>query len=148
MSGMGKQVMADLLRRHEATEATLAKFRGKAWSWESGITCAHLMRFHLLKMGHRLEPMPRLRSLVAARRALAARGCANMGELVGKHLGLPPIAPAEMLMGDLATFASSDGLGALMVCAGPLKLFGWREDVPELVVLDVELGEIQQAWRA
>lgn len=140
--------MNDLLRRFVATEATLAKFRGKAWSWESGITCAHLMRFHLLKMGHKLEPMPRLKSLIAAQRALAERGCANMGELVGKHISLAPIAPAEMLMGDLATFQSGDGLGALMVCAGPLKLFGWREDVAELVVLDVDLDEIQEAWRA
>lgn len=138
----------DLIRRQQATSATLAKFRGKAWSWESGITCAHLARFHLRKMGHRPESLPRIRSLVAARRALAARGWADVTAMLDGQPGLLRIAPAEMAMGDLASLESDNGnIGAIMVCAGPHKLLGWREDVPELVVLDVEFSELTAAWR-
>ena len=61
----------DLLRRHEATRATLEKYRGKGWSWEAGRTCVHMARSHLVKMGHKPEALPRIRSLLAARRALA-----------------------------------------------------------------------------
>ena len=137
----------DLIRRQEATAATMAKFRGKARSWESGITCAHLARFHLRKMGHRVEPLPRLRSLIAARRALDARGWADVTAMLDAQPGLLRIAPAQMALGDLATLESGDGLGAIMVCAGPHKLIGWRDDAPEMVVLDVELGELSAVWR-
>lgn len=137
----------ELIRRQEATAATLAKFRSKAWSWQSGITCAHLARYHLRKMGHRPEPLPRLRSLIAARRALDARGWADVAAMLDAQPGLARIAPAQMALGDLAVLASGDDLGAIMVCTGPHKLIGWRDDVPEMVVLDIELGELTAAWR-
>lgn len=138
----------DLLRRQQATSATLAKFRAKAWSWADGITCAHLARFHLRQMGHKPESLPRLRSLIAARRALDLRGWADVIAMLDAQPGLLRIAPAEMAMGDLAALPSDNGnIGAVMVCAGPHKLLGWREDVPELVVLDVEFGELAAAWR-
>lgn len=143
---MARAPVPDLIRRKQATDLTLAKFRGKGWSWESGITCVHLMRFHLLKMGHAMPPMPRLRSLLTAKRELALRGCANVAELMDQ-LGVPQIPPAMMLMGDIAALpGGEDGIGALLVCLGPHKLMGWREDYAELIVLDVEFSDISTAW--
>lgn len=139
--------MSDLLRRHAATEATLARFRGKDFSWREGITCVHLARFHLRRMGHRPEPLPRIRSAAAARRALAVRGWANCADMLDAQPGLARIPAATMLMGDLAVLASGEGIGAIFVCAGPHKLLGWREDAPALVVLDVDFSELEASWR-
>ena len=57
----------DLVRRLEATDATLRKFRGKPFDWAKGNTCGHLLRFHLKKAGHRVPPMPRFRSALGAK---------------------------------------------------------------------------------
>lgn len=138
----------ELVRRQAATQATYDRFRGKGWSWASGLTCAHLARFHLRQMGHRPPSLPRLRSLIAARRALDANGWATVADMLDAQPGLMRIAPAEMLLGDLAVIdGTGDGLGAILVCIAPHKLIGWREDAPALVVLDVELTDISAAWR-
>lgn len=137
--------MPDLIRRQQATEKTLARYRGKAFDWRSGVTCVHLARFHLRAMGHRPPTVPRVRSLLAARRALESRGWADCAAMLDAML--PRIAPAEMLMGDLAVLSDPDGVGAIFICAGPHKLLGWREDAPALVVLDVNLDELDGAWR-
>jgi hypothetical protein len=105
--------MNDLLRRKEATEATLARYRGKVFDWSKGITCVHLARCQMRKMGHKPPTLPRFRSM----------------------------------LGDLAVAPSGEGLGSIMVCAGPHKLLGWREDAPELIILDVKLNELSGAWR-
>jgi hypothetical protein len=141
------EVIPDLIRRQRATAATLAKYRAKEWSWKDGITCVHLARSHLREMGHKPEPMPRVRSLVAAKRALAERGCGTVAELLDAQPGLLRIAPAQMLLGDLAVLPGLEGLGAIVVCAGPLKLLGWHEEAPGMEVLSAPLGNLTGAWR-
>lgn len=140
--------MSDLLRRAKALAATQKKVRGKALDWSAGMTCVHMARFHLRQMGHRPDPLPRIRSLIGARRALSQRGCADVIELLDAQPGLSRIAPAMMLPGDLAVLASEEGIGSIFVCAGPHKLIGWREDVAEAVVLDLSFDNITAAWRA
>lgn len=137
--------MNELLRRKEATEKTLARYRGKAFDWSTGITCVHLARAQMRAMGHRPPTLPRFRSMLGAKKAMAERGWANVTEMLDSML--PRIAPAQMLLGDIAALPDAEGLGSLMVCAGPHKLMGWREDAAELVVLDVTLDELAGAWR-
>ena len=137
----------DLIRRQAATQATLARFRGAAFSWKAGVTCVHLAHFHLQQLGHAPKALPGIRSVRAAVRALQERGWADCRAMLAAQPGLTDIAPAAMLMGDLAVTGSEDGLGAIMVCAGPHKVFGWREDAPGLVVLDVSFGEFAGAFR-
>lgn len=139
--------LPDLIRRQRATAATMAKFRAKAWSWQDGVTCVHLARFHLRQMGHRPEPMPRVRSLVAAKRALAERGCKTVSDLLDQQPGLMRIAPAQMLLGDLGMLPGLEGLGGIVVCAGPLKLLGWHEEAPGMEVLSAPLQNLIGAWR-
>lgn len=147
--------MNDLLRRKEATEATLARYRGKAFDWSAGITCVHLARCQLRKMGHSPQSLPRFRSLFAAKQALAERGWANVIEMLDAILPEARIAPARMLLGDLAVMPDGNDeegnpivdLGSIAVCAGRNKLMGWREDAAELVVLDVPLDQLAGAWR-
>lgn len=137
--------MIELERRRVATKKTLRRFRGKVFNWRAGITCVHLARFHMRAMGHKPETMPRIRSALAAQRALKQRGWESVGHMLDSML--PRIAPAQMMMGDLAMVPGEGGLDALFVCAGPLKLFGWREDAPALVLLDIGMGEVAGAWR-
>ena len=47
-----------LVRRQYATQATLDRFRGKAFSWSGGKTCLHLMHAHLRHCGMRVPPLP------------------------------------------------------------------------------------------
>lgn len=137
--------MNELLRRKEATEKTLGRYRGKAFDWATGVTCVHLARCQLRQMGHTPPTLPRFRSMLGAKKALVERGWANVSEMLDSML--PRIAPAQMLLGDIAALPDEQGIGSLMVCAGPHKLLGWREDAPELVVLDVSLDELSGAWR-
>lgn len=137
----------DLIRRQLATQATLDKFRGKPFDWAKGRHCGALLRFHLAAMGHPKPKLEQMRSALGARRALAARGCADMAEICRLFLNLEAIAPARMLMGDLVVSASADGIGGVLICAGPNKVFGWSEDSPRLAVWDCEFGQFGEAYR-
>jgi len=138
---------SDLLRRQRATEATMAKYRHREHDWRDAVTCVHMARFHLRRMGHRPEALPRIRSGVAAARALRARGWASVADMLDAQPGLQRIPPAAMMLGDLAVVASEDGIGAIAVCAGPQKLIGWHELAEGMVVVDVRLDELDGAWR-
>lgn len=144
--------MNDLLRRQAATMATHGRYFGKPFGWAAGVTCVHLIRFHLRQMGHRPAPLPRVRSALAARRALTERGWQTCGDMLDAQVGLARIPAAAMLPGDVALLDSDDeggaAMGALFVCVGPHKLMGWREDAPGCVVLDVSFADIAAAWRA
>lgn len=140
--------MNEMLRRQKATQATLDKYRDKPFSWEKGYTCLHMLRFHLRQMGHKPEPLPRIRSAVGARRALDARGWKDVGEMLDSML--PRIPYASMLLGDVALFQSGDGFGAITIgvsetsMIGP-KVMGWHDSAPGLTQL--EPLEISGAWR-
>lgn len=136
----------ELERRRVATEKTLARYRSKTFDWSKGITCVHLARAHLRNMGHRPETLPRFRSALSAKKALKERGWSSVADMLDSMM--PRIAPAQMLLGDLAIVPGDAGLDAIFVCAGPLKVFGWREDFPQMVILDIGLDELTGAWRA
>lgn len=138
----------DLLRRQAACAATLAKYRDRAFDWRRGVTCVHMARFHLRRMGHKPEPLPgRVRSHVGAVRAMKDRGWQTVADMLDAQPGLARIAPAMMLPGDLAVAQGEQGLGAILICVGPHKLIGWREDAAGMVVLAVPLDQIDGAWR-
>lgn len=137
--------LPELERRRVATTKTLARYRGKVFDWSKGITCVHLARAQLKAMGHKPPTLPRFRSALGAKRALKERGWESVEAMLDSML--PRIAPAQMRLGDIAAVPGDKGLDALFVCAGPLKLFGWREDHPALVILDVSLDDLTAAWR-
>ena len=100
---------------------------------------------HLKNMGRNPPTLPRVRSALGARRALKERGWESVEAMLDSML--ERIAPAEMMLGDVAIVPGDGGLYAIFVCAGPLKVFGWREDAPALVLLDIGLDELTGAWR-
>lgn len=138
-------MLPEMERRRVATQKTLARYRGKTFDWAKGVTCVHLARAQLKNMGHKPPSLPRFRSALGAKKALKERKWSSVEAMLDNLL--QRIAPAQMLLGDLAVVLGDEGLDAIFVCAGPLKLFGWREDAPALVLLDVSLDELSGAWR-
>ena len=76
-------------------------------------------------MGHKPPRVPDLRSALAATRALRATGHASIGALLDAML--PRIAPAAMLIGDLALMAGDEAFDAVVVSAGG-KVIGYHAD--------------------
>ncbi|MBH9537533.1 DUF6950 family protein [Novosphingopyxis sp. YJ-S2-01] len=135
----------ELERRRVATEKTLAKFRESAFDWRKRRTCAHLAKYQARMMGRKLPSVPDFRSPLGAKRALTGMGHDSMIALLDSHL--ERIAPAMMRLGDLAAVQGTEGMDSVMVSAGNGKLFGWREDAEQMVMLAVTLDEIDAAWR-
>lgn len=121
----------------------MAKYRHRTFDWRRKATCLHMARFHLRKMGRKPPPLPQIGSLLAARRALKTREWANAGDMLDA-IGLERIAPAQMLLGDLAMLESEDGMGAIVVSAGS-KVLGWHDAAEDMVVMDAHV--VTAAWR-
>lgn len=122
----------------------MAKYRARGFDWKSKATCLHMTSFHLRRMGRRPPRLPQVGSLLAAKRELAKRGWANVGDMLD-GIGLERIAPAAMRLGDLAMILDDTGLGEIVVSAGG-KVIGWHEGAAGMVVMD--LLQIEAAWRA
>jgi hypothetical protein len=142
--GRGATRTAELNWRKAATDKTLARYKNRQFDWSTGVTCIHMAWAHLRAMGHRPPTLPRFRSALMAKRALNEAGHEGVTALLDSLL--PRIAPARMMLGDLATVEGEVGLDAIMICAGPQRLFGWREDEAGLVVLGVAMKDVKAAW--
>lgn len=131
--------MNELERRRIATEATLAKYRGRTLDYVQA-DCVRMVRFHLLQLGHKPPPLPQYRSAIGARRVLL-----NAGGLVAVlDAILPRIPHARMMLGDVAVLEGEGGMDAAVICVGH-KVIGWHEQSDKLVNL-VPI-EIKAAWR-
>lgn len=139
-----KTKLPDLVRRQNAVEATMAKYRARAFDWKGKATCLHMASFHLRRMGKRPPALPQVGSLLAAKRELAKRGWADVGAMLD-GIGLERIAPAAMRLGDLAMLEDDSGLGGIVISASAGKVIGWNEAAEGMVVL-IPL-EIVAAWR-
>jgi hypothetical protein len=138
--------MSEMIKRRDATKRTLERFRGVTFDWSSGVTCVHLAHAHLVEMGHNPPDIPEFNTAHGAAKALYERGWSDVADMLDSVLERRPGA-AWMVLGDLALVKGADGLDAIFICAGPLKVFGWRDDEPELVLLDVGLDELEAAWK-
>lgn len=132
-------------RRRQATQATLDRFRNTSFDWREGRHCMKLAHYHVRQMGERPAALPVIKSPLAAKKELKARKADSVSALLDTMFKRIP--PAMMLLGDIATVEGDQGLDAVFICAGPRRLFGWREDQPVAVVLEVSLDEVQAAWR-
>ena len=98
-------------------------------------------------MGHTPPTLPRIRSALGAKKALRAQEWGSVVAMLDALL--ERIAPAA---DDAGRSGGRAGRGRQTRCdAGlrrrPLKVFGWREDAEQLVVLDIGLDELSGAWR-
>lgn len=134
----------ELVRRQRALEQTMAKFRGRPFDWR-GADCLTMLRFHLVKLGHKSLPkIPPYRDALGARRALEKAGFGSMEALLDSLL--PRIAPARALAADVMLMGSDgEPLDAVVISVGQ-KVFGFHEDAVGAVVITP--AAIKGAWRA
>lgn len=139
--------MNDQIRRAEATNKTLDKYRRRAFDWH-GASCIHLVRSHAINMGHRGLPMlPAFRSAKGALTALRSQGCLTLPELIDRHFAR--ISPAQMMMGDVAALPCDDGpWPALVLFDGVGSLLGWHDGSPDAIrAIKDAMTAIDIAWR-
>ena len=136
--------MSDLVSRQRAVEKTKARYEGKVCDWKTGVTCVRLARDHLRNMGHKPPTLPRFRSLLGAKKSMARRGWEDVAAMLDSML--PRIPAARLLPGDLVV-VPGEGIDAIFVSAGFARFFGWRADLPELVMIELDLDEVLGAWR-
>ena len=138
-----------LPERALATEKTLARFRGKAFSW-AGANCIRLARTQAANMGHRLPPIPRIRSALSAKRALAARDADSVTALLDQHFTRLP-GPAYAWLGDLVVGPAdpAHGLEAVGIADGQGNVWGWSQqnDHAEPVAILFANAQLTAAWR-
>lgn len=132
--------------RARRTEAVIARFRARAFGWNTGGTCLHLARAQMRAMGHKPPTIPHFYSAVGARRALLATGYTDLTALLDSML--PQIAPAAMWVGDLAVMDSGedDPFDAIVVSAGRLMV-GYHADHLNLGVVNIDPLSFKGAWR-
>lgn len=121
--------MNELQRRVAATQATQARFEGKAFDWAKSATCIHLVRFHAAQMGHQVPIVTRFRSALGAKKALRDEGVETLAELMDKHFLRIPAA--MMRPGDVIAIPGLEGgFDALMIYGQLRAVLGWQEDSP------------------
>ncbi|WP_112383358.1 DUF6950 family protein [Sphingomonas carotinifaciens] len=137
--------MLDLEQRRLRTQAVVSRFQGRPFSWTGRRTCLHLARAQMRAMGHRPPKMPDLRSALSARSALLAAGFDDIEGLLDSLL--PRIAPASMLIGDLALMDGDGPFDAIVIAVGG-KVFGYAEGYDGLQVIQpVGPQPFRAAWR-
>lgn len=132
----------NLAERAERTEAVVARFRDRPFSWTGRRTCIHLARAQMRAMGHRPPKLPDMRSALSARRALAATGHADLKSLLDSML--VRIAPDDMWIGDLALLDGEPPFDALVIGAGSM-VFGYHQHAIGIAPIDEAV--IRYAWR-
>ena len=128
-----------LQRRHAAIEATMARYRGRAFAWGK-VDCAKVAAFHLKKLGYPIliSKAGTYHSARSARRALARLGFDGLPALIDSF-GLSRIPYSRLLIGDIILNEGHAGLDAIGIYAGNGHVLGFHEDHLDqgLVAIDV-----------
>lgn len=139
--------MLELVRRAEIAQATLDRFKDRAFAYGSA-DCVQMAAFHLRGMGHQvlLSKGGRYRTGVGAVRALKRAGFNSLSEAIDAF-HFERIAPAAALVGDILALPHEEGaqLEALAVALGNGRVLGWHPDAPGAAVLQPVMYE--HAWR-
>ena len=136
---------ASLVQRAAATEKTMQRYRHRPFDWATGGTCLHLARAQMKNMGHRPPAIPKFSTAMGAQRAMKAAGFATLADLFDSLL--TRIAPASMLVGDLAIVRGEDDLDSVVISAGAGNLLGWHgADMSQLQNI-AEINDFIGAWR-
>lgn len=138
--------MNDLIRRRDAAQATIDRFHGKPLAYGRD-DCVRMAVFCLRKLGVRVSLLKAgsYRSELGAARALRRTGFATLAEAVDAQ-GLPRIAPAMALPGDLVGLPAPNGQVGLAVAVGNGRVLAFWETAQACTV--IQPLEYVCAWRA
>lgn len=137
--------MQEMLRRRDATQATLAWFAKRPFDWGKAATCVHMIRRHITKLGHRPPPMPAFRSALGAKKALQGKGWGSLSEMMDGVL--PAIPPAHAVLSDVVELPSDDAVfGALCIVIGNGRVMGYFEGAGDMLTVMQPLAPPLRAW--
>src|SRR5579871_3279802 len=128
----------ELVRRRDAAEASLRMWETLKWRMGSA-DCVRMMAHHLRMLGYKVK-LPAAGSYRTVKTALIKMeemGHANLAEAIDS-LGLPRIAPAAAIVGDLVQLPGedeNDRLGAITIAMGNGRVLGWHDDAPHGAVI-------------
>lgn len=131
-------------RRRRAAQAACDRSLGKLYK-PATLDCGKLTGLHLRKLGYKLE-LPKVGAYstpAGALRWLKKRGFDSL-EARLDGLGLPRIAPAEMLVGDIVALESVDALAALFIWVGQGLALGFSEGCDQCAL--VRPSAFKTAW--
>lgn len=135
-----------LAERAAATRRVVDRFLARPFCWQRA-NGWKLLAAQARAMGHAFPPVPRFRSALGARQALAKAGFASVAELLDSRFQRLP-APAFALVGDIVLLP--DGAGGEVVCIadGLGNLHGWHDaDASGLAAVKFAMGDAIAAWR-
>ncbi|CAN5334385.1 hypothetical protein BH10PSE12_BH10PSE12_02630 [soil metagenome] len=127
--------MTPLERRQKVTLATVAKVQARPF--KLGVNdCARMVAFHARQLGWKVKAAPAgsYHSIVKAQAELKKLGVANLPEAMDA-CGIPRIAPAFALLGDVMEIQGDHPLGTLGICMGNGRIICFHEDHPGTVIL-------------
>lgn len=139
--------MNPMIRRQQAAQATIDRFQGKPLVLGRD-DCARMTVFCLKKLGVKVSLLKAgsYKSEMGARRVLKKLGHDSLSDAIDS-LGLPRIAPAMCLPGDIMSLkAAGSHADALVVAVGNGRVLGFWEAAGICTVFQpVEYG---LAWRS
>lgn len=136
----------NLHQRERATRPVVAAF-DRPVDWKRRVTCLHMFRAQLVAMGHQPPPIPPFNSPQGALRALRKRGFETVAQLAETLLPGRRIAPARMIVGDVALAPGMHGFDAVLIDTGN-GLIGWSEtDLSRLHIIEIDRDRLIGAWR-
>lgn len=124
----------------------MAKFRDQPFQWGQ-VDCARVAAFHLKQLGYKIaiSRAGRYRTALGAAKALGRLGYKNLSEMADS-LGLAPIPPAFMLLGDIAEVEGDSPVGTIAIYAGGGNVFAFHQDHDGLVTAAPNAASILRAW--
>lgn len=136
-----------LIRRQKSAQQVLDEGTGKPWRLGEH-DCARMTAAHLRRLGYRVKLPAKgsYRTLKGAKAALRQHGHADLGAAL-IALGLPEIAPAAAIVGDVIELEAHEGLTGLTIALGNGRVAGFYEDGRSGVVT-MQPHRYLRAWRA
>jgi len=128
--------MIEMIRRQQAAQAAIARFKGEPWQLGKN-DCVRMAAFVLKRMGHRpqLAKAGSYTTGAGAMRALQRAGHDSLAAALDA-LGLERIAPAAALVADIVMIPGEAPLdGALTIAVGNGRVLGYHEDLAVAEIL-------------
>jgi hypothetical protein len=137
--------MNPLVRRQQAVTATMERFGGKHFALGS-TDCMKMVGFHLKRFGIKVpfSKGGQYKTALQAQAALRRGGYKTVMDVMD-GLGLPRIAPAAALIGDVVACPADQPMGALAIVVGNGNMLAFHES-QELPVI-MTMGMVDTAWR-
>jgi hypothetical protein len=138
--------MIEMLRRQQAAQAAVDRFKGKAWELGKS-DCVRMAAFVLRKMGHRpqLGKAGSYKTGAGSLLALKRAGYNTLAEALD-GMGLERVSPASARVADIVMIPGEAPLdGALTIAVGNGRVLGYHQDLAGADIL--QPVEYIAAWR-